>query len=243
MAALAELGPGPAFTPEQRERRFFLGMAIAITAFVLFGFGGYIVVGYSSFHAPWWAHVHAVSYTVWIGLYLTQNWLVVRGDLATHRKLGRFMGGLALWLVVVGTALLYLSMSAHRSPPPVFTAAMLIVMDELAILGFAALVMAGLANRHRSDWHRRLMLSATVCIIAPAFGRITVLTIGFSWPAIIAMQLAMIAVAMAFDWRTRGQIHPALWWGAGLIAGIGVASPLLAQAPAMIAFANTVAGG
>lgn len=229
--------------PDAHERRFYLNMAIAIAASVLAGFGGYILAGISSFNAPWWAHVHAVSYMAWIALYLTQNWLVVRGDLTTHRKIGRIMGVLALWMVVVGTALLYLSMSAHRSPPPVFTPAMLIVMDELAIVCFAALVMAGLANRHRSDWHRRLMLSATVCIIAPAFGRITVLTIGFSWPAIIAMQLAMMAAAMAFDWRNRGQVHPALWWGAGVIAVIGVVTPPLAELPGVIAFANSVAGG
>ncbi len=228
---------------EHRDRRFYLSMAVAIAGIVMAGFGGYIMVGISSFNAPWWVHVHAVAYMGWIALYLNQNWLVVQGKLDSHRRMGKIMAGWAIGMVVIGTVLLYVSVAAHRSPPPIFSAAMLLVMDELGVLGFVGLVGAGLAFRKRSDWHRRLMLAATVCIIAPAFGRLTVLTIGFSWTAIILAQLSLIAIAAAFDWTVRGRVHPAHLWGAGTIAGIGLASPLLAQLRVMISFADSVAGG
>ncbi|MFM5950492.1 MAG: hypothetical protein ACKOPM_14905 [Novosphingobium sp.] len=227
---------------DARERRFFLYMAIAITGIVLAGFGGYILVGISSFDAPWWVHLHAVSYMSWIGLYLLQNLLVVRGDIQRHRAVGRIMGGLALWLVAVGFALLYASIAAHRAPPPIFTGAFLIVMDGINVLLFAALVLVGLRLRHRSDWHRRLMLSATVSIIAPALGRITVLAGGFSWPAIILTQIGLLAIVVAFDILHRGKPHPAVLWGAGAIALMGIVVPPLALLPGPVAVAQSIAG-
>jgi hypothetical protein len=242
MAALSDPSAASLVDFEQRERRFFLAMATAIAAIVLAGFGGYILAGISSFDAPWWVHFHAVTYMGWIVLYLNQNWLIVRGNLARHQQMGKIMAGWAIAMVVIGTALLFASVAAQRSPPPIFTAAMLFVMDEINVLLFAGLVAAGLVQRHRSDWHRRLMLSATVCIIAPALGRITVLTIGFSWPAIILAQIALLAVAGGFDLRTRGRVHPALLWGAAGIAAMGLVVPPLAELPAVISFANSVAG-
>jgi hypothetical protein len=243
MAALSAPSAASPVAFEQRERRFFLGMAVAIAVIVLAGFGGYILAGISSFAAPWWVHLHAVAYMGWIVLYLNQNWLIVRGETARHRMMGRIMAGWAVGMVVIGTVLLFASVAAGRSPPPIFSAAMLFVMDEINVLLFAGLVAAGLALRRRSDWHRRLLLSATVCIIAPALGRLTVLSIGFSWPAIILAQLALLAVAAAFDLRTRGRIHPGLLWGGGTIAAMGLVVPPLAELPAAIAFANSVAAG
>lgn len=227
---------------EQRERLFYLIMALAITATVIVGFSLYIVVGLSSFASPWWVHVHAVSYMGWIALYLTQNILVVRGALAQHRRLGVLMGLWAAWMVLVGSALLWLSIAAHRAPPPVFTASFLIVMDELTVLLFAALVGAGLWLRARKDWHRRLMFGATVTIFAPAIGRITEVTTGFSWTNIILGQLAFMAVAMVFDLTSRGRIHPALLWGAAGIAAMGIIVPPIADLPSIVAFADGLAG-
>jgi hypothetical protein len=243
MATLSEPSAASPAGPEQRERRFYLGMAVTIAAIVLAGFGGYILAGISSFDAPWWVHLHAVTYMGWIALYLNQNWLVVQGNLARHRQMGRIMAGWAMAMVVIGTVLLFASVAAQRSPPPIFSAAMLLVMDEINVLLFAGLVAAAQCQPRRSDWHRRLMLGATVSIIAPALGRLTVLTIGFSWPAIILAQLALLAVAGVFDLRTRGRIHPALLWGGGGIAAMGLAVPPLAGLPAVISFANSVAGG
>jgi hypothetical protein len=241
MASIAHHATGSPGTTEQRERRFFLVMAMAIAGTVLLGFGGFIIIGVSHFTAPWWVHVHAVTFMGWIGLYLLQNVLIVRGAIPIHRKVGRFMAVWALWMVIVGTALLGLSIAAHRAPPPFFSAAMLIAMDEINVIVFAALVSAGLWLRRKSDWHRRLMLSATVAIIAPALGRLTVMTGGFSWRNIILVELAFLAVAMGFDVFNRGRVHPALLWGAAAIGGMGLAAPIVATLPPVVAYANALA--
>jgi hypothetical protein len=242
VASLAEPSFSPPQNLEQRERRFFMGMAIAIAVAVLLGFGGYIVIGRSSFGAPWWVHIHAVTFIGWIALYLNQNLLVVRGNVARHRKMGRITAGWAAWMLLVGAIALTANTATHRTPP-IFTPPFLVAMDGINLLLFLALVVAGLMLRHRTDWHRRLMLSATVCIIAPAFGRITVMSGGFSLRNLILLQLGFIAIAMLADLRIRGRIHPAYYWGAATMFFMGLVTKPMSELAPVIAFANTVAGG
>src|SRR5688572_4580991 len=87
---------------EQRERLFFLAMAMSIVMTVVIGFSLFLVVGISSFGAPWWVHVHAVTFMAWIGFYLMQNVLVYTGNTALHRQLGLLGVALAGWMVIVG---------------------------------------------------------------------------------------------------------------------------------------------
>jgi hypothetical protein len=238
VASFAE--PSPPQNLEQRERRFFMAMAIAIAAAVLIGFGGYIVLGISSFGAPWWVHIHALTFMGWVALYLNQNLLVVRGKIARHRLMGRFTAGWAAWMLIVGTIALWANTATHRTPPK-FTPPFLVAMDGINLLLFLALIIAGLMLRHRTDWHRRLMLSATVCIIAPAIGRITVMSGGFSLRNEILIMVGFIGVAMLADWRLRGRIHPAYYWGAAAIIFMGVVTKPISEMAPVIAFANSVA--
>jgi hypothetical protein len=152
------------------------------------------------------------------------------------------MAGWACWMVVVGFALLTASLRTHRAPPPVFTAPFLVTMDGLTILVFAALVATGLSLRHRPDWHRRLMLCATICVIQPALGRATVLMDGFSWTGIVAAQLVLVAVAGVSDTILRGRPHPALFCGAGAIVALGAIVPPLAVTAWAAVLTKAVAG-
>ncbi len=197
------MAEGAGVSIERRERVFYLAMALAITATVVTAFGHHAIVGISSFASPWWVHIHAVTCMGWVGLYLAQNVLVVRGAIAGHRRLGGVMAVWCVWMVAMGSAVLWMTLASHRGPPPIFTGPMLIVMDEITVLVFAMLVGAGLWLRARGDWHRRLMLSATITIIAPAFGRITEFTTGFSWSNIIVMQLIFWALRWALTSSSR----------------------------------------
>jgi hypothetical protein len=242
MATLAPAPTSDLASSLQRERRFFLFMAVAIAGAVLLGFGAYAVLGISSFGAPWWVHVHALTYMGWIALYLNQNRLIVRGELAQHQRMGRIMAGYAVWMMVVGFSALVLN-TATRRTPPIFTPLFLMTMDALNLVLFMMLVAAGLAMRQRPDWHRRLMLCATICLIAPALGRITVVSGGFSLAKIAVLQLAFIAVGMVRDWRVLGRIHPAYYWGAAaMVVLAGLTAPIAGLAP-VIALSDTIAAG
>ncbi len=171
MASIA----APELSQERRERLFFLSMAIAIVITVILAFSLFLAVGISSFGAPWWVHVHAVTFMAWIGFYLLQNTLVFRDNIALHRRLGRIGAAYAVWMVLVGVVLTPLTLVVGRSPP-FFTPPYFLALDWINIAGFAGLMAAAIYNRRRTDWHRRLMLCATVLVIAPAWGRLIVLS-------------------------------------------------------------------
>ncbi len=218
---------------ESAERLFFLRMAYAIAATVVIGFGGFAALGISSFSSPWWVHLHAVSFMAWIALYITQNTLAYRGELQHHRRLGRVGALLAGWMVIMGLVLTPFTVSVGRVPP-VFTPAYFLALDWVNIVCFAALVFTALHLRRETDWHRRLMFCATVCVIAPAVGRLQIIAMNqmSSW-VVVGSLLSFVAVGMLADLKRHHRIHPAYGWGA---AAIFVMAPLIDGLPATTLF-------
>ena len=232
----------PGASAESRERLFFLIMAMAIAVTVVVAFGGFYLAGISSFSSPWWVHVHGVTFVGWIGLYAVQNTLVFRHDIARHRRLGRIGAIYAGWMVFVGLVLTPLTVAAGRAPP-FFTPAYFLALDWVNIGVFGALVYAAIRNRRRTDWHRRLMLCATACVIAPAWGRLLVLTGNpVTVELVVALSLAYVVIAMLFDWGNRGRVHPAYAWGTGALVIFAAATELLAILPVFAALAARIAG-
>ena len=78
---------------DRGESRFFFTMACVMAATIVGGFLFNIVTGRSSFALPLVVHLHAFVMMGWVGLYLTQNFLVFSDNVALHRRLG--------WLSVV----------------------------------------------------------------------------------------------------------------------------------------------
>jgi len=233
----------PSASAELRERLFFLIMAVAIAVTVIVAFSLFYVAGISSFvGSPWWVHVHAVTFMGWIGFYVLQNTLVFKNDIALHRKLGRIGAVFAVWVVLVGLVLTPLTLVVGRSPP-FFTPPYFLALDWLNIAVFGGLVYAAIRNRRRTDWHRRLMLCATICVIAPALGRLIVLSGNtMTAPVNVAMLLLYVIVAMLFDWSNRGRVHPAYFWGGGSLVIFAAATELLAILPFFAASAARIAG-
>ncbi len=229
-------------TSHQRERLFFLIMAVAIALTVPSAFLLWFLAGISSFNAPWWVHVHAVTFMGWIGFYLLQNTLVFRDDVALHRRLGRIGAVYAVWMVLVGLVLTPMTIAAHRTPP-IFTPPFFLALDWVNILVFGALICAAILNRHRSDWHKRLMLCATICVMAPAWGRLIVLSGNqMTAPVNVAALLVYVVIGMLYDWRVRGSVHPAYAWGAGAMVLMAASIEGLSRIPAFADFANGIAG-
>jgi len=204
--------------PVARERFFFFVMALVIAATTISGFVLQLAMGRSTFASPWWVHVHGVTFMGWLGIYLTQNYLIWRGETALHRKLGPIAAAYVCWMVVVGISVNTLTAINHRVPP-FFEPNVFLVMDWLTVLTFAGLTLAGVAMRGRTDWHRRLMLCGAIQVMTPGVGRLLPLPFMGTWIiwSIWAVMLVYISVAVAYDLRTRGKIHPAYFWGFGAI--------------------------
>jgi hypothetical protein len=231
----------PTPSAEQRERSFFLAIACAIALTVVTAFWFFRTAGLSTFASPWWVHIHAVTFMAWIGFYLVQNAAIWRGDGKRHRKLGYFGAFWAGWMVVVGLVLTPLTLAVGRSPP-FFTPAYFLALDWVNIAVFAALFVAAFRNRRRTEWHRRLMLAATVCVIAPATGRLLILSgNAMTGPLVVATLLPFLIAGMLADLFIRGRVHPAYAWGAGALVAFAAGTELLARFPPLIALADRIA--
>ena len=214
-----------------RERVFFLVMAIMIAVTVIFGF----TVNAARMHwtilaLPLHVHLHAAVFLSWIILYTVQNWLVVRGSVALHRQLGISGAGIAAAMVVLGIVTTVMAIEQHRVPP-FFPPGVFLVLDVLGVIGFGVLTAWAIVLRKQAAWHKRQMLCGTILVMSPALGRILPMPMpllgAFAPLAVFASMAVYVVAGMIFDLRLRGRIHPAYYWGGGvLVVTNGLVGPL-----------------
>jgi hypothetical protein len=163
--------PAALASVEKRERVFFFVMGVFVSAVIASGFLSRVVSGAVTFDHAWPVHVHAVSFMCWLGLCIAQSWLALRSSMRIHAALGRAGVALAIWMSAVGVAITAIAIAGGRVPP-FFTPAYFLVLDWLNAIVFLGLVVWAVRMRRRSDWHRRLMLCATLCVGIPGFARL-----------------------------------------------------------------------
>ncbi|MGA1799999.1 hypothetical protein VH567_14605 [Sphingomonas sp. 4RDLI-65] len=218
------------------ERRFFLLMAIAIAVTVIVGFTVNAARMHWSFlELPTQVHLHAAVFLAWILLYVVQNWLIVRGSVTRHRQLGMLGAGIAAVMVVLGIVTTVMAIRQHRVPG-FFPPGIFLMLDVLGVLGFGVLTAWAIALRRQAAWHKRLMLCGTILVMSPALGRILPMPLlGSLAPLAVFGSMALYVIAgMLFDLTSRGRVHPAYWWGGGvlvvtqvLIGPLGFSPPVL----------------
>ena len=228
-----------------RAERFWQRMAIGLAVFIILGFLQFALRGFGDpAKAPWWVHVHGVAMLAWLGLLIAQPTLEARGDMALHRRLG-WAG--AVLAVLIATLAIYTGLASlvlHRFPP-FFTPPYFLMLTTIEALTFGALVTIAIRRRRQTEWHRRLMIGATIVILEPALGRTLPIPLMGPWaePAVALCQLFVVALIAAHDRRTRGAVHPATWVLAAIVIAVRVTISLLAMTPPVIALATRLAGG
>ena len=161
-------------------------------------------------------HVHGVVMTAWFALFLVQARLVATGNTALHRKMGIAGAVLAVLVVVVGTQLGIASARSGVSPLPSIPPLAFLVMPMGEMVIFTILVSAALALRKKSAWHKRLMLVASLAMLAPALARLPVIGDGGP-PAFFAAIDLLILGCAAFDWSKNRRVHPAYVVGLAVV--------------------------
>jgi hypothetical protein len=172
--------------------------------------------------------VHGTVFSAWVVLFVAQTWLVATNRRGTHRVLGAFGALLLVAMCVAGYRMAIESGRSGFTPDPAKVSALSFMAVPLFDLGvFALLVSAALVLRARSDWHKRLMLVATLSLLPPAIARMAlqfpplpVLPIAFGGTALV------IVAAMVLDRVTLRRLHPATLWG-GLIVILSLPGRLL----------------
>lgn len=237
----------PVRAPSSRQagHRYYLGAGFLALAIVLTGFSRtYFLRGYfqSSALLPI-IHLHAVVFTSWVALFITQAWLVSARRTRVHMKLGIAGFVLAAAMIAIGTtAAIWVARLGHVRPsglnPLVFLAVPLFDM-----VVFAMLMTAGFVMRFRADYHKRIMLVATASLMTAAFGRMIIMVQGRGNVnlAFLCTDL-LVVLAAAVDGVLNRRLHPAFVWAGALVL---VSHPLrfaIASTDAWMSFARWVTG-
>jgi hypothetical protein len=202
---------------------FFATMSLIVAALVAWGFGPSYTRSLAPPGLPFWVHLHGAVMTTWIILFAVQAALVRRRSLPLHRTLGLASIGLVVVMVPLGMATNLLGIR-RDAVPPFFSPEQVFAADLCDLLLFACLYGWALLWRHRRDWHKRLMLSATILLSWPGIARIHLLG-AFGLGMIVPLSLlVLVGLALAgplHDRATRNRVHPAYLWGLGATIALG----------------------
>ena len=212
-ASTKQLGTSTASksSPAHRGRHLFLGMSCVLAAIVFVGFAPTFYLQ-RLYHAPALSplfQIHGALFSAWIVLLIAQSSLIRAERVDMHRRLGIVGVVLAVAMVVVG-AMVAIHGAAEGTaglgvggPPLSF-----LTIPLGAIVIFGALVTAAIFQRRNRDAHRRLMLVATINIVAPALGRIGDHVFHFKTPLFILVSMfALTAACILSDWISRRKVH------------------------------------
>ncbi len=227
------------------DQGFFLRYAVVIALFILFGFAQFAMRGYSDFRgAPLTVHLHGGLMIAWLGVFIAQNMLVHRGELAVHRTLGWASVALLPFVALTGVLVGYNAVALGRVPP-FFSDPYFLALTSVGSLTFAGMVVWAIVRRRQVQWHRRLMLGAMFLLLEPALGRLLPMPLLGAWGETLSLlvQLLFVAVLARHDKKVLGSVHPATIATAIVLAASHAVFELLAVLPPVVSFAEAVAGG
>jgi len=184
-----------------------------------------------------------MAFTAWLVLLVVQPALVAAHRTDLHRKLGWLGAGLAVAMVALGT---FGALVAARRPtgfvdvpvPPLQFLA--VPLFDMAL--FATFVGLAIAKRQDTQSHKRLMLLASVNLLAAGIARWPFAMMKAGPPMYFGLSDLFIVALVAWDLASRGRVHPVTLWG-GL--AIVVSQPLrlvLSGTDAWLAFARWAVG-
>jgi hypothetical protein len=219
-------------------RWFYVWMAGACA---LIAFGGFaptywLQLAPGTFVGSPLLHLHGLLFSAWTLFFLLQTTLVAMGRLGSHRTWGLAGVSLATAMVLVGFAaadeVLTRRLAAGFGDR---ARAFHIVSTSMAAL-FGVFVCGAIVSVRRAEIHKRLMLLATITVLPPAIARVFFamnvgmgagIRPGLGAPRTVESVLMagliadlLIVVAIAYDWRTRGRVHPTYLIGGGVIVAV-----------------------
>jgi hypothetical protein len=197
----------------RRERWFFSGIAVLAAAIVFTGFAPtYYLKGVFGTRAlsPL-LHVHGALFTSWILLLVAQTTLVAAGRTDIHRRLG-VAGGFLAVLMMVAAVLVSIDGARRGAAPPGIPPLMFLIVPLGTVVVFPILIGVAFALRRQPDAHKRLMVIGTAELLTAGVGRLPGIAAGGPLAFFGVTDLFIVGL-WAYDYLTRGRVHPAALWG------------------------------
>jgi hypothetical protein len=207
----------------RNERLYFAVLAVLLALLMFAGFARSFYL-HTLFGQPaprLFLQIHGAIMTGWLVLLLVQTGLVFARRTQWHKTLGYW--GIAYAALILPIGVLATLGAARRE----VLAHSAMVRGQLNVLGleltqlslFALLIASAFFLRARTDFHKRLMIIATLCILPNAIVRLAVLSnldfLGTNLAIMTVWVLVVLAVVGSDVWRNR-RLHPAFGWSASL---------------------------
>jgi hypothetical protein len=227
------------------ERPLYSAAAVVAALVVLAGFAPsyYLKSFFGAADLTTLKHIHGVVMTSWFVLFFVQARLAATGRIAIHRQLGVAGVFAAVLVVMVGTTLGIAAARAGVTPVPGIPPLVFLVLPVGEMVAFAVLFSAAIALRKRSDYHKRLMLLASVAMLSPAFARFPTEAIGLSGPPVFfALTDLVILGCIAYDTVKNRRLHPAFAAGFVFVVVVQFGRLAFSQTAAWTRFAQWLVG-
>lgn len=193
----------------RRERWFYLCMsaAVAITVFAGFAPTYYLRPRFTTAPLMPLLHLHGLVFTSWVVLFVTQTTLVAAHRTDIHRRLGIVGGVIAVLMILIGFSTAVIRAKQGATPVPDVSPLSFLVVPFGDMFVFAILVGAGFYYRRRSDVHKRLMMLATISILAAAIARLPLAIMKAGPPAFFGLTDLFVVACVLYDLITLKRIH------------------------------------
>jgi hypothetical protein len=196
-----------------RERRFFAAVTVAAAVAVVSGFGPtyFFKQAYGTAPLSPLLHAHGALFTTWMVLLLAQTALVSARRTDIHRRLGQVAVAIIPAMLVMGF-IAGVDAARRGSTIPGLTPEAFLIIPVAAILVFATLAGAAMFWKRRPDYHKRLMLLATIELLTAAIARLPFVA-PLGPPGFFGVTDLFVLALVAFDLSTLKKVHPATVWG------------------------------
>jgi uncharacterized membrane protein YhaH (DUF805 family) len=237
------------------SRQFYVWMAGTCFAIAVLGFlpTYWVPLAKGSFKAEPMVHIHGILMFGWVTFFLTQALLIARGKTLAHRTWGMLGISIVTGIAFIVPTIISLRLAQAALPgqPPaaVHDARAFTWVTISALLFFVPVFTLAIVKLKDSETHKRLILLMTISMLGAPIARWFSLAAPPAppWPAglpdistppmIIAMVAGLLGdillvVAIAYDWRTRGKVHPVYLIGGGIMLVMHLTTGLVGNSAA-----------
>jgi hypothetical protein len=229
------------------SRYFYAWMAMTCFAIAVIGFMPtyFVPLAQGQFKSEPVVHIHGLILFAWVSLFVTQTWLVAKGGTLAHRSWG--MLGVAIMGALTIVVLWIVSMRLQQATSPGIPAQLTAdvrAFEWVTVSGLLFIVpcfILAIVKLKQAETHKRLMLLLTISMLGAPIARwflvflapppdpnapVYLLPNGLPAPAVppveVAVPPALIGdilwiIAMIYDWRTQGRVHPVYIFGGGIM--------------------------
>jgi hypothetical protein len=226
--------------------RFYPLIALALAAVIVAGFARtyYLRVFFQVPPITVLLHLHALVFSAWLLLFVTQTRLIARQNYALHMKVGMAGVVLAVLVVIVGYMTAIVGAHVVRPRPMGMGALEFLIFPLTSIVLFAVFVAAAVSLRRKAALHKRFMVLAMIAVLGPPVARLIRFSeLGEHFIAIQTVVTAAFVVwALLYDWFKYRMIHPVFAVGGTLLVVLWPLREAAARSDTWLAIAARLVG-